>query len=276
MVCSNIGVRAGYWRGVAVAVKTFHDSIMSPQLEPLCRRELFICSQLHHPHIVQVCGAVMVNGNPLQLVMELMQGSVNDLVEAAHKSSHYLSRREQIDVAIGTTAGIVYMHQLRPKPYVHCDIRPTNVMVTRDMVAKVGDLGASHVIQSSLSMGPVSIEYVAPERMPKADGTSTRSTCQSDIYSLGVSLIELFIGVTPIPAHRNKQILSIENGSMQDLCTLMTSVDPSQRPSAQECFDMIQRQKETSAYKERPGRRVVKGHLDGQTMSLVDQLYVDL
>ena len=244
-------------------------------MEPLCRRELSICSQLHHPHILQVYGAVMVNGTPLQLVMELMQGSVSDLIEAAHASCHYLSYREQIDLAIGSTAGIAYMHQLQPEPYVHSDIRSSNVMVTRDMVAKVGDLGASHVINSSLSVGPLSIEYVAPERMPRPNGMCARSTCQSDIYSLGVYLIELFNGLLPSPADRNSQLEQIKNDAMIDLCTLMTSTDPSQRPTAQHCFNLLDWQKEKSEYKMPPGRRLVKGHLDGQEkMSLIDHVYV--
>ena len=252
-------------------MKKFHDATMSPHLEPLCRRELSICSQLHHPHIVQVCGAVIVNGTPLQLVMELMQGSISDLIEAAHASSNYLSYREQIDVAIGSTAGIVYMHQLQPNPYVHCDIRSSNVMVTRDMVAKVGDLGASHVIDSSFSVGPLSIEYVAPERMPRSNGKSPKSTCRSDIYSLGVYLIELFTGETPIPEERNSQLERIKNDALMDLCTLMVLVDPAERPSAKDCFSLIERQKETSEYKVLPGRRLVKGHQDGEEkMSLID------
>ena len=226
-------------------------------------------------HRAVICGAVMVNGTPLQLVMELMQGSVSDLMGAAHISSHYLSFREQIDVAIGSTAGIAYMHRLQPKPYIHSDIRSNNVMVTRDMMAKVGDLGASHVIESSLSIGPLSIEYLAPERMPGQSGTSTRSTCQSDVYSLGVYLTELFIGCPPIPADRNSRLEQIENDAMMDLCTLMTSDDPSQRPSVQDCFSRIERQKEMSEYKMLPGRRMVKGHLDGQEkMSLIDHVYV--
>jgi hypothetical protein len=264
------GVRAGYWRGIRVAVKKFHEAIMSPHLEPLCRRELSVCSQLHHPHVVQMYGAVIVNGTPLQLVMELMQGSIRDLIDAAHASSCYLSYREQIDIATGTIAGIVYMHQLQPNPYVHCDIRSTNVMVTRDMVAKVGDLGASHVIDSSLSLGPLSIEYVAPERMPRPDGTSAQSTCESDIYSLGVYLIELFTGEIPIPEERNSQLERIKSDVLVDVCSLMVSLDPSERPSAKDCFIVMERRKETGDYKVLPGRRLVKGHQDREQMSLTD------
>jgi serine/threonine protein kinase len=219
-------------------------------------------------------GAVIVNGTPLQLVMELMQGSIRDLIDAAHASSCYLSYREQIDIATGTIAGIVYMHQLQPNPYVHCDIRSTNVMVTRDMVAKVGDLGASHIINSSLSVGPLSREYVAPERIPGPNGMSTPSTCQSDIYSLGIYLIELFNGILPSPAEKNSQLQQIHDDALVDLCTQMTEKDPSHRPTAHHCFCLLERQTKTTEYKMSFGRRLVKGHLDGQKeMTLIDYVY---
>ena len=198
-------VQVGYWYGIAVAVKIFHEKLRLPQLAPIFMKELTICSQLHHPNIMSICGAVMLDGTPIQIVMELLQGSLSDLMKAARASkcfSKYLSFREQLDIAADTTAAIMYMHHLRPQPIVHCDIRATNVMITCDMVAKVGDLGASHIINSSTSLGALSYEYCAPEKMPRSDGSSAHSTRESGIYSLGVMLTELFTGLSPDPSER--------------------------------------------------------------------------
>jgi hypothetical protein len=267
-------VHVGFWCGIDVAVKTFHESLRLPQLAPYFMRELSISSQLHHPNVVPICGAVMENGIPIQIVMELLQGSLSDLMKAARASRKYLgylSFREQIDVAGDIASAIMYMHRLRPKPYVHCDIRSTNVMITSTMVAKVGDLGASHVIDSTHSMGALSPEYVAPERQPGADGMSSRSSCQSDIYSLGVTLIELFTGLVPVPSDRKNQLLCINNEDLQEMCKRMIRDKPGDRLPAEECQGILMRQKTTSdLYKMLPGKRIVRGNLEGETMNIVD------
>ncbi|XP_062512794.1 uncharacterized protein LOC134188642 [Corticium candelabrum] len=270
-------VQVGHWCDVPVAVKTFHENLRLPQLAPVFKRELTICSQLHHPNLVPIYGGVMKNEIPVQIVMELLQGSLSDLMKAAHasKSYHcYLSFREQIDVATDTTAAITYMHRLRPQPYVHCDIRTTNVMITRDMVAKVGDLGASHMINSSTSLGALSPEYCAPEKFPRSDGRSARSTRESDVYSLGVTLTELFTGLSPIPAERQNQIRKIKNPDLLDMCLQMTHDRPAERPTAEMAFTILINQKSVDSYRSIGGRRTVKGNLEGEEdMYLVDFMH---
>ena len=258
-----------------MAVKTFHESLRLPQLVPFFMRELSISSQLHHPNIVPICGAVMEDGIPIQLVMELLQGSLSDLMKAAHAHASrrflgYLSFKEQMDVAADIAAAIMYMHRLRPKPYVHCDIRSTNVMITSTMVAKVGDLGASHVINSTTSMGALSPEYVAPERMPGRYGSSARSSCESDVYSLGVTLTELFTGLGPVPADRKNQIRRIQNVDLLEMCRRMVRDMPAVRPPARECLAILVSQKASAMYKRLPSRRAVRGILEGENMSIVD------
>ena len=219
----------------------------------------------------------MKNDMPTQTVMELLQGSLSDLMKAARASKSfccYLSFREQIDVAKDTTAAITYMHRLRPQPYVHCDIRATNVMITRDMVAKVGDLGASHVVNSSTSLGALSPEYCAPEKFPRSDGSSACSTRESDVYSLGVTLTELFTGLSPIPTERRSQIRKINSAALLDMCLRMTHDTPAERPTAEMAFNVLTTQKSTGPYKSIPGRRTVRGNLEGESMNLVDFMHI--
>lgn len=265
-------VQIGHWRGVRVAVKTSHSVIMSPQLEEQCRRELAIYSQLHHPNIIQICGAVMIKGYPLKLVMELMQGSLHDLIKAAASSHHCLSYREQIDLAEGTTAGIDYLHQLRPNPVVHGNIQASSVMVTRDMVAKIGDLEASFISSSASSELPRSDCH--EKGMSGSESLMTRAKCPSDILNLGIVLIELFTNTTLVSKEINVQLERIVNDKIRDLCTHMTIVDELKRPSALECLCFITKQRESDDYKMLPGRRLVKGHLDGQDMSLNNSVNV--
>ena len=182
----------------------------------------------------------MEEGTTLQMVMELLEGSVGEVIDAAHTCGSYLTVNEQLSIAMDVTSAIAYLHQIRPKPYVHGDIRPSNILVTRDMKVKVGDLGAAHIIESSLSAGPLSVQYLAPERMPRADGTAASSALPSDVYSLGVALIEIFTGVSPIPEDRKTQLAALTNRrELLLLCSRTIGEIPGNRPSAQACFDTL-------------------------------------
>ncbi|XP_065841516.1 uncharacterized protein [Oscarella lobularis] len=255
----------GQWHGMPVAVKKFHDLITTQRTIPTFRREVLTASRLHHPNIIRVCGAVMEDGIPFQIVSELLEGSVSEVIDAAHSSPCYLSHYEQLSIVVQMTSAIAYLHGLQPRPYVHADIRPTNVLVTRDMKVKVADLGAAHLVESSKSAGPLSRQYLAPERMPPTLG---HSSLPSDVYSLGVSLIEIFTGVDPDPEERNRQLSQISNRHpLHRICFRMISDQDkiADRPTSAECLAILIREVEELARSGVPAiKRMVKGKFEGE------------
>ncbi|XP_065844300.1 uncharacterized protein [Oscarella lobularis] len=269
---SFAGVSVGHWRGMSVAVKKINELIMSQRNEAMFKQEVLVCSRLHHPNIMVVCGAVMTEGAPLQIVMELLEGSVSEVIDAAHASGSYLTIYEQLSIVMDMTSGIAYLHQMRPRPYVHGDIRPSNALVTRDMKVKIGDLGAAHIIESSLSAGPMSPSYLAPER---AGSAATSSMWSSDVYSMGVSFIEVFTGVGPIPEQRHTQLDVLANRSdLFVLCSRLIGRDPANRLSAQTCFETLKSNfahHETSLSEKEvvTAKRLVKGVVEKDTHSVI-------
>ncbi|XP_065845693.1 uncharacterized protein [Oscarella lobularis] len=274
-------VSVGEWRGMKVAVKQIHDLITSQRNIELFEQEFLVCSRLHHPNIMTVCGAVMAEGVPLQLVMELLEGSVSEVLDEAQASESNLNVCEQLSIAMDMTSGISYLHQIRPRPYVHGDIRPSNILVTKDMKGKVGDLGTAHLIESSLSAGPVSEQYLAPERKRPPEGTATLSTLPSDVYSVGVSLIEIFTGKKPASQLRRTQLDALANRpNLFKLCSSLIDCYPVNRPSAQECFDALKTEFRSSqshllALGLFPTTRLVKGVFgkDGHRVQLSGSFY---
>ena len=260
-----LDVIIGHWHGMPVAVKKFHDLITTQRTIPTFRREVLTASRLHHPNIIRVCGAVMEDGIPFQIVSELLEGSVSEVIDAAHSSPCYLSHYEQLSIVVQMTSAIAYLHGLQPRPYVHADIRPTNVLVTRDMKVKVADLGAAHLVESSKSAGPLSRQYLAPERMPPTLG---HSSLPSDVYSLGVSLIEIFTGVDPYPEERNRQLSQISNRRpLHRICFRMISDQEkiAERPTSAECLAILIREVEELARSGVPAiKRMVKGKFKGE------------
>ncbi|XP_065840570.1 uncharacterized protein [Oscarella lobularis] len=268
-------VSVGQWRGVTVAVKKIHDLITNRRNMAMFKQEVLVCSRLHHPNIMTVCGAVMTERVPFQMIMELLEGSVGEVITAAHASESYLTIYEQLSIAMDMTSGIAYLLQNRPRPYIHGDIRPSNVLVTKDMKVKVGDLGAAHLIESSLSAGPLSPPYLAPERAPRADGTAASSTLSSDVYSVGVSLIEIFTGEGPVPEVRNTQLASLANRpNLLMLCSRLIDCNPANRPLAQSCFEtllaeFVENKSRLVALGGIASNRMVKGVFEGDTHKVV-------
>ena len=175
------------------AVKRVHKALLvvTDRVVALLRQEISICSRVHHPNIVSSCGAITASGVPLHLVMELLEASLTEVMDVSRSKDRYLSFREQIDLSVDCLCGMLYLHELQP-PLLHGDIRPTNVLVTAMLEAKIGDLGTAHVMGGSLSYGPVSLDYVSPERMPGSDNTAIHNTKEADVCSLGVTLAEIF------------------------------------------------------------------------------------
>eukprot|EP00118_Oscarella_pearsei_P015956 m.148632 g.148632 ORF g.148632 m.148632 type:complete len:502 (+) comp38499_c0_seq22:2594-4099(+) len=266
-------VHVGWWRGVKVAVKSFHGLLYSNHLRRLWDQELLVCARLRHPNVVSYFGAVVVDGTPLQIVMELLEGSLSELITAATKSGQYkLRKMEMVDLAYGCTAGVAYLHDLRPHPCIHCDIRPTNVMVARDMTAKLGDFGASHLLESSLSVGPVSFNYSAPERTGAGGSVVGRSSIETDVYSLGVTICEVFTGEAAVREGRMQQIAKVDDRELADICTHMVDMVPEKRPLVSDVRTRLGCFRESFDLKGLSSRLVIrrKGDRGRVTLSLVE------
>ena len=105
-------VRVGYWRGCPVAVKMFYEFLNTDYHLRLFQQEIAVCVRARHPNVVFLCGVTTENGVPFRIITELLEGSLSDVIRAALRTKWPLSLREQIDLALGTTAGIAYLHQL--------------------------------------------------------------------------------------------------------------------------------------------------------------------
>ena len=130
------------------------------------------------------------------------------------------------------------------------------------MGAKLGDLGAARFSDATLSAGPLSPQYIARERM---DGRAANKSKETDVYSMGVTICELFTAVTPSYDDRDEQLQMIEQWAVRGICMKMVLDDPRERPSAYDALRKIDNVRDTFAdYKLCPPKRMVKGKIDGE------------
>jgi len=143
-----------------------------------------------HPHVVTVFDLGEADGQPY-MVTELMGGGdVEGLIE---KADGPLATAQAIEIAKSVCRGLEFAHA---KGVVHRDLKPGNVWLTADGVAKIGDFGLAVALdRSRLTMHGMMVGTVS--YMPPEQALGGEVTPQSDLYSLGAMLYEMVTGHPP-------------------------------------------------------------------------------
>ena len=177
-----------------VAVKILRDEFTTDQ-EFIKRFEIEAqaAASITHPNIVSVYD-VGKDGNLYYIVMELIQGKT--LKEIIVEEGGPLPWKWSINIAIQIASALEVAHK---NNIVHRDIKPHNIIITEDGVAKVTDFGIAKAVSNSTitAFGTTigSVHYFSPEH---AKGGYTDS--KSDLYSLGVVMYEMLTGRVPFDA----------------------------------------------------------------------------
>ncbi|XP_062500375.1 probable serine/threonine-protein kinase DDB_G0281745 [Corticium candelabrum] len=255
-------VSIGYWDGCPVAVKRLYDEFSGyERYIQLVKQEASVAWKIHHPNIAAVCGVTLEKEvKKAWIIMELHSGSISSVIDACQQDAAPLTVREKVDMAHDSLCGLDHIHSMQPMEILHGDICPRNILVTAMMRAKLGDLGAARFQDASLSAGLLSPEYTAPERF---DAPALPKSKETDMYSMAVTLCELFTAVTPDRRKRMDQVLLIRQLNVRSLCKHLMRDNPATRPTAAEARNIISRIRGKDDYKACPPKRMVKGKMDG-------------
>lgn len=148
---------------------------------------------LSHPNIVNVYDVGEENGIYF-IVMELVQGiTLKKYIEMKGK----LEVREALNISIQIASGLSAAHQNR---IIHRDIKPQNIIMSRDGKVKVTDFGIAKVADSTTvtTTAAGSVHYISPEQ-----ARGGYSDAKSDIYSLGITMYEMLTGRVPFDGETN-------------------------------------------------------------------------
>ncbi len=173
-----------------VAIKMLHGAYAEDKdLLARFHREVRSTANLQHKNIVTVFTLDDFQGFPY-MVMEYLEGSSMAEMIASHKPLHTV---DKIGLLCQVCEGLQYAHE---RKVIHRDIKPGNVLILKDGVAKIVDFGIARVGQSEnlTRTGQIigSIYYMSPEQIGSGpvDG-------RSDIYSAGVTLYQFLTGEYP-------------------------------------------------------------------------------
>ncbi|KAL5122850.1 G-type lectin S-receptor-like serine/threonine-protein kinase [Glycine soja] len=166
------------------------------QGEKQFRMEVATISSTHHLNLVRLIGFCS-EGRHRLLVYEFMKnGSLDNFLFLTElHSGNFLNWEYRYNIALGTARGITYLHEECRDCIVHCDIKPENILLDENYVAKVSDFGLAKLINPkdhrhrTLTSVRGTRGYLAPEWLANLPITS-----KSDVYSYGMVLLEIVSG----------------------------------------------------------------------------------
>ncbi|XP_057418585.1 integrin-linked protein kinase 1-like isoform X1 [Lotus japonicus] len=229
------------WNGTKVAVKILDkDHYSDPERINAFKHELTLLERVRHPNVVQFVGAVTQN-IPMMIVREYH--AKGDLAGYLQKKGR-LSPSKVLRFALDVARGMNYLHECKPEPIIHCDLKPKNILLDSGGQLKIAGFG--NVTLSLISPDEAKLAnpedntdllsslYVAPEIYK--DDVFDRSV---DAYSFGLIVYEMIEGTQPFhprPAEEAVKLMCLERKRPQ-FKIKTKSYPPDLKELIEECWD---------------------------------------
>ena len=193
------------WEGITVAVKEIHsifiNEVSEPEFQAFKTSFLLECEQssrLRHPNIVRFFGIYYPPGARVpSLVMERLHCSLTNLLER----NPLLPIETKLSIINDVALGLRYLHTRTPI-IIHRDLSSNNVLISKGMEGKIGDLGTARLVdptrQSQMTKAPGTVDFMPPEAL--AASGSVRYEKELDVFSLCCVMLHTLSHQWPTPS----------------------------------------------------------------------------
>ncbi|KAJ3695380.1 hypothetical protein LUZ60_000757 [Juncus effusus] len=187
----------GFLDHTVVAIKVLRPD--AAQGRSQFQQEVEVLSCIRHPNMVLLVGACPEYGC---LVYEFMaNGSLDDRL-FRRGGTPVIPWQHRFRIAAEIATSLLFLHQTKPEPLVHRDLKPGNILLDRNYVSKIADVGLARLVPPSVA------DTVTQYRMTSTAGTfcyidpeyqqTGMLGVKSDIYSLGVMLLQIITAKLPM------------------------------------------------------------------------------
>ncbi|XP_008782878.2 G-type lectin S-receptor-like serine/threonine-protein kinase LECRK3 [Phoenix dactylifera] len=169
----------------SIAVKQLHKTLHEDS-EKEFTNEVRSIGQTHHKNLVRLFGFCNEGTHRILVYEYMCNGSLTSFLFGSERPSWI----KRVQVATGIARGLAYLHDECSTQIIHCDIKPQNILLDENFVARISDFGLAKLLRTDQSRTSTGIRgtrgYVAPEWF-----RNTAITAKVDVYSFGVMLLEI-------------------------------------------------------------------------------------
>ncbi|KAH0452865.1 hypothetical protein IEQ34_017189 [Dendrobium chrysotoxum] len=198
--------KAEFSFGKVFAVKKIDNAALSLQEEDNFLEAVANMSRLRHPNITGLVGYSAEFGQRLLVYEYIGNSNLHDLLHTYDDRSKGLNWNARVRVALGTARALEYLHEVCLPPVVHRNLKSANILLDEELNPKLSDCGAPEFAMSGIF------------------------TVKSDVYSLGIVMLELLTGRKPWDSCRaisEQSLVRWAIPQLHDIDALSRMVDPS-------------------------------------------------
>nr|XP_043635705.1 protein STRUBBELIG-RECEPTOR FAMILY 7-like isoform X2 [Erigeron canadensis] len=209
--------------GKVVAVKKLKSSALHGGLSEYFINVVSDVSRLRHPNLSELVGYCSEHGQHLLVYEFLKNGSLYDFLHLSDEYSKPLIWNTRVKISLGMARALEYLHEVCSPSVIHKNIKSANILLDSELNPHLSDSGLSSLV-SDAYQGLDDNGYSAPEV-----SMSGNYTIKSDIFSFGVTMLELLTGRKPFDSSRTRAEQSLVRWAtpqLHDMDALAKMVDP--------------------------------------------------